>query len=96
MNLPRAAAPVVDKLIAWLEVAVKMLPNAMVAVLVLGLFWLLSILIGRLVKRLVLRFSYYHHVATLKARLSRLSIIATGILLALDALSLSCVSNFRG
>jgi small conductance mechanosensitive channel len=65
-----------------------MLPNMVVAVFVLGLYWLLAIVIGRLVHRVVLRLSSYRHVATLMARLSRLMVFAAGVLLALNALSL--------
>jgi small conductance mechanosensitive channel len=88
MKLPDAAAPAVDKLIGWVETAVKMLPNIIVAIFFLVLFWLLSIVIGRLVHRMVLHLSSYHHVARLMARLSRLVVIAAGVLMALNALNL--------
>ena len=88
MNLEKVATPVIDKLIAWVETAIKMLPNMVVAVLCLVLFWLLAIMVGRLVHRMVSRLSVYRHVATLTARLSRLVVIIAGVLLALDALNL--------
>jgi len=88
MQLPSAAAPAVDKLIGWAETAVKMLPNIIVAIFFLVLFWGLSVVIGRLVHRMVLRLSSYRHVASLMARLSRLVVIAVGVLMALNALNL--------
>ncbi len=88
MNLENAASLVVDKLIAWAETAVKMLPNMAVAVFCLVLFWLLAIVIGRLVNRMISRLSVYHHVARLVTRLSRILIVLIGVLLALDAMNL--------
>ncbi len=88
MNLGNVATPVIDKLVAWLQKAVEMLPNLLVAVFTVVLFWLLAILVGWLVRRIVLRLSVYRHVATLMAGLSRLVVIIIGILLALGALNL--------
>ena len=88
MNLPKAAAPAVDKLVSWVETAVKMLPNMVVAIFFLICFSLVAFVTGRLVHRMVLRLSPYHHVARLIARLSQMVVIAIGVLLALDALNL--------
>ena len=88
LNLGKVATPVVDKLIAWVESAVNMLPNMLVAVFCLVLFWLLAIVVGWLVRRMVLRLSVYRHVAALTARLARLVVVTAGVLLALDALNL--------
>ncbi len=88
MNLAKVAAQVMDKLFEWVEIATKMLPNMLVAVFCLLLFWLLAIVVARLVSRMVLRVSVYRHVAGLMASLTRLVVIAAGVLLALDALNL--------
>ncbi len=88
MKLPDAAAPAVNKLIGWGETAVKMLPNIVVAIFFLTLFWLLAIVVGRLVHRMVLRLSSYHHVARLMEKFGRLVVIAIGVIVALDALNL--------
>jgi small conductance mechanosensitive channel len=88
MNFEKVAASVINKLIAWAQTAVGMLPNMLVAVFCLVLFWLLAIVVGWLIRRMVLRVSVYRHVASLTARLSRLIVIIAGVLLALDALSL--------
>lgn len=88
LDLQKAAAQVVDKLNAWGLDAVKMLPNLVVAVIVLTLAWLVAIAVGRLVHRMVVRLSPYGHVARLMAGMSRLTIIGIGVILALSAMSL--------
>jgi small conductance mechanosensitive channel len=88
MDLVKVGTLVANKIVSWMETAVKMLPNMVVAILCLILFWLLSIVVGRLVHRMVSRLSIYRHVANLMDRLSRMVVIAIGILLALNALNL--------
>jgi small conductance mechanosensitive channel len=88
LNLQRAATQVVKKIDSWVLTAAQMLPNLLVAIIVLVLFWLAAMVAGRLVKRMVLRFSPYSHVARLIADISRLAVIAIGIILALSAMSL--------
>ncbi len=91
MDLEKVAAPLIEKVTAWLGAAIKMVPNMIVAVFCLVLFSLLAIMIGRLVHRMVLRLSVYRHVAGLTSRLSRLAVIIIGVLLAFDALHLDRV-----
>ncbi len=88
MNLEKVVTPVIDKLMAWMENAIKMLPNVLVAVFCLVLFWLLAMVVGWLVHRMVLRLSVYRHVARLTSSLTRLVIVVAGLLLALYALNL--------
>jgi len=88
LSLQRAAAQVVKKIDSWVLTAAQMLPNVLVALIVLVLFWLAAMATGRLVKRMVLRFSPYSHVAKLIADLCRLAVVAAGIILALSAMSL--------
>ena len=88
LNLQSAVNPVIKKLDGWGIEAIKMLPNLVVALIVLVIFWLVGIVVERLVHRMTLRFSPYAHVARLVASLSRLVVIALGIILALSAMSL--------
>ncbi len=88
LSLQKAAAQVVAKLDSWGLNAVKMLPNLVVAIIVLILSWLMAIVIGRGVQRMVLRLSPYGHMARLMAGMSRLTIIGIGVILALSAMSL--------
>ncbi len=89
MNLRGLIAPVTDKLGEWAELGIKMVPNLLVAIFCLVVFWLLAIVIGRIVHRMVLRLSVYRYVAKLVARLSRLLIILLGLVLALYAVHLN-------
>ena len=88
LNLQKAATPVIEKLNGWGLSAVKMLPNLVVAVIVLVFSVLLAFVVGRVVHRMVKRISPYGHVARLVAGMSRLTVIAVGIILALSAMSL--------
>ena len=88
LSFQRAATQVVKKIDSWALEAAQMLPNLLVAIIVIVLFWLVAVVTGRLVRRMVLRFSPYSHIARLIADISRLAVIAIGIILALSAMSL--------
>ena len=68
LDLQKAATQVVNKLDGWGLNAVKMLPNLVVAIIVLTLFWLMAIVVERGVRRMVYRLSPYMHVARLWAK----------------------------
>ena len=65
-----------------------MLPNLVVAIFVLAIFWFAAVLAGRLVNRLVSRFTPYDNIARLTAGFGRLMIVGVGVMLALSAMSL--------
>jgi small conductance mechanosensitive channel len=88
LDLQKAATQVVKKLDDWGLNAVKMLPNLVVAVIVLALSGILAFIVGRLVHRMVVRLSSYGHIANLMAQMSRLVVIGGGVILALSAMSL--------
>jgi small conductance mechanosensitive channel len=88
VDLQKAATQVVKKLDDWGLNAAKMLPNLVVAVLVLVLFWLISMVVERVVRRMVHRLSPYAHVVKLVAGISRLTVVAIGVILALSAMNL--------
>ena len=85
LSLQKAASQVVVKLNTWIIDTVKMLPNLVVAIFVLAIFWFAAVLAGRLVDRLVSRLTPYDNVARLMAGLGRLIIIGVGVILALSA-----------
>jgi small conductance mechanosensitive channel len=87
-DLQKAATQVVGKLNAWGLSAVKMLPNLVVAVIVLAISGILAFVVGRIVQRMVRRISPYGHIANLIAQMSRLILISGGVILALSAMSL--------
>lgn len=88
LDLQKAATQVVGKLNVWGLGAVKMLPNLVVALIVLAISGVLAIVVGRLVRRMVHRISPYGHVAKLVGQMARLMVIGIGLILALSALSL--------
>ena len=88
VDVQKAAGQVVDKLNGWGLGAAKMLPNLVVAVFVLIFFWLVAMVVERVVRRMVYRLSPYGHVVKLAAGLSRLMVFAVGVLLALSAMNL--------
>jgi small conductance mechanosensitive channel len=87
-SLKQALGLLIKKLSGWATVFIKMLPNLVVAVIVLVIIARLSLPIARLVGRAVVRITGHRHIARLFATLTRLAVIACGIILALDVLNL--------
>ena len=65
-----------------------MLPNLVVAIMVLVIIAKLSSPLAKSIARVVLRFSGYRHVAGLVAAMTRLALLLLAIILALDVLKL--------
>ncbi|MEY4550184.1 MAG: hypothetical protein RL685_6379 [Pseudomonadota bacterium] len=78
----------IDKLVTWVEALVVMLPNAAAAVGVLLVAALLARQVGKLVRRLLQRVTGNLSISTLLGTLSRVSIVALGVFLALGLLEL--------
>ena len=88
LSLAKALTQLLDKLEHWLILTVKMLPNLVVAIIVLVIIIKLSRPIAKLAARAVMRFSGYRHIARLTATMTRLAVITVGLILALDVLNL--------
>lgn len=88
ISLTSALTQVIDKLKGWVILTVKMTPNLVVAVIVLVIITKMSLPLAGLVGRAVLRLSGHRHIARLMATVTRLAVIAVGIILALDVLNL--------
>jgi len=88
LSLGKAVGQLVNKLEGWAILIVKMLPNLVVAVIVLVIIVKLSRPLAKLVARAVLRVSGYRHIARLMATMTRLAVLTVGIILALDVLNL--------
>jgi small conductance mechanosensitive channel len=82
------AGLVAGKILSWFTVTIKMLPNLVVALIVLIIIWLLSIPVANSVRNGVQRLTRRAQIAKLLSRLARLAFIAVGIILALDVLNL--------
>ncbi len=87
-SVQKAVEQVINKVDSWAVLTVKMLPNLVVAVIVLVIIIKLSHPIAKLVARAVLRVSGYRHMARLMATMTRLAVITLGIILGLDVLNL--------
>ena len=88
LSVEKALTQLTNKLQGWLTLTIKMLPNLVVAIMVLVIIIKLSRPIAKLVARAVMRFSGYRHIARLTATITRLAVITIGIILALDVLNL--------
>jgi small conductance mechanosensitive channel len=88
LNMGQAVGLLLKRLNDWATVIIKMLPNLVVAIFVLVIIAKLRHSIARLVERAVFKVSGHRHIARLMAALTRLAVIATGVILALDVLNL--------
>lgn len=88
ISLTKAAQQLIAKLNGWFTGTVRMLPNLVVAIIVLIIIVKLSHPIARLVGRALLRLTRQRHIARILAILVRLLIVVLGIILALDVMNL--------
>ena len=88
MNLDKLSDTVVGKLIGWVEAFVAMLPNFVVAVLVVIAFWFASRLVNKGVSRALDRMQTNAAARDLVARILSLTVILLGVVVALGVLDL--------
>lgn len=88
MDLKGAYSRVLGKLEAWLETFVEMLPNLVVAVLVLVLFWLVSLVLTRISRRGLARMSVRPSIQGLITTTIRIAVLFAGLMIALGVLNL--------
>jgi small-conductance mechanosensitive channel len=88
MNLREAVAALADKLAGWMREVVVNLPNVLVALLVVALFWFLGRVVRRLLERLLGRVSHNVAVTRLLTSTSFLLVLAAGVFIALGVLKL--------
>jgi len=79
---------ILDKLSSWLTTGLEMLPNFVVAVIVLVLFYFLSRFLAGILERTLSRFFANEAVNRLIASLANILIITIGFFIALDILNL--------
>ena len=87
-GLKKALALLISELNGWVALAIKMLPNLVVAIIVLVIIAKLSRPLANAVARAVLRVSGYRHISMLAETITRLAVIILAILLALDVVKL--------
>jgi small conductance mechanosensitive channel len=88
LSLQQALKQVVKKLDTWFNYTFTMLPNLVVAIIALIIFWILGAVAERFAQRAVLRLSHRAHIARLLGRMVRLGVLALGLLLALNIMRL--------
>jgi len=88
ISLQKAVAQLISKLNGWFTYTVKMLPNLVVAIFALVIIIKLSHPVARLVGRATMRLTRQRHIARLMAAMTRLIIMALGIILALSVMNL--------
>lgn len=79
---------ITEKVNEWLEVAIKMFPNFVVAVFMLFIFFLLSNLVKRIVSKVSKRVSKNIFLNRLAVNVSRIIVITLGCIVALNILKL--------
>ncbi len=88
MHLPTAVLHLIQKLEGWGHSLFLLLPNIVLAILAVLVFWLLAKLIDRGLRRLMKRFGVGHEVIDLTAVLVFIVVTALGLFIALDVLGL--------
>ena len=88
MNFNEAFSEISTKVANWLEGAVILLPNLLVAILLLCVFWLLARLARSVVRNLLRRVSRNRQINSLLATLSYVAVILIGTFIALGVLNL--------
>lgn len=88
MDFTSAYSRVVTKLEGWLDSFVNMLPNLVVAVLVLVLSWLLALVLARMARRGLGKLGVRPSIQGLVTTLVRIFILFAGLMIALGILNL--------
>lgn len=88
LNADKAYNLIAEKLESWMQTAIQLLPNFVVAVLVLVLFWLSAKLIKRLTERVMHRFSDNQGLISLLSATLYIAVVAIGTFVALSILQL--------
>lgn len=88
MDLTELLAQVVDKLQGWLSTAVKMLPNAAVAITVVLAFGILSRWLSKLADRGLSKVVKQPQIVGLLSSIIRIAVLAGGVFTALSVLNL--------
>ena len=89
MDLQDTLGNVVDKIIGWVEAFILMLPNLLVAALIVVVFWWLAKLARKVILNLMDRVSSMLQVNKLLATTGYVAVLAIGTFIALTALNLS-------
>ncbi len=88
INLNNFWSLINQKLQNWVEAAIKLLPNVLLAILVLLLFFLLAKILGRVIKNLTQKAIDSKEVISLLSSIVKIIIASSGLFIALDLVGL--------
>lgn len=88
MGFSSAVQSLIDKLQGWVNDLILLIPNLVVAILVLIIFWIVARIIYRTLKRLVVRVSSNTHIGQLLATTAYIAVLLAGVFAALGILEL--------
>lgn len=88
-EIGNASTIVIDKLEGWVNTFLEMLPNFVIAILVLILFYIISIVVRRLLSTVLHRFMKNESVVQLILAISNVLVILIGLIIALGVLNLT-------
>ncbi len=87
-SFERAATKLLEKLEGWLDIVILKLPNLVIAILVLIVFWFLAKFISRLSRKYLLRQSTQESIKDISARIIFTTVFLIGFFLALGIMEL--------
>ncbi len=88
MDLNKIIQMLSKKLESWIEIIVKGLPNFVVAVVILCVFYILSKLVVRMLEKVLARVTSHQSVRNLSLSVTRIVIMLIGLFIALEILHL--------
>jgi len=88
MDWQKTLSNLVDKLVGWAESVVLQLPNLVLALLIVILFWIASRLLARGLRHVLEKTPAPRQIRTLTVRLAAIVLFTTGLFVALSVLNL--------
>lgn len=89
LTLEKLLGNAFEKITGWLEGLFKMLPNLILAIVIVILAWVLAAVTAKIVERAMRRLSTHEEVRSLFVRICHLGVISGGIAVALGVLDLN-------
>ena len=88
MEVAQLTEEIADKLSGWADALAQMLPNLIVAIFVVALFWLVARLICSATDRALRRFDTHEAARGLVSRIIRIAVLLAGFMVALGVMNL--------
>jgi len=88
MHIQKVLTDLIDKLERWGHALFLLLPNIILAIMLVVFFWLVAKAVDRTLRKILKRFSVGHEIIDLTAVIVFVIITLTGLFVALDVLGL--------